>query len=248
MGAFMATATEPEAWQRVCLLYELRAAARFLQHGLGHLQAITTANDFYDLPMLLLATGFERLMKCVLCLAHLSSHGAFPDNSHLRRFGHDLVELLDATIAECYCEPYTRREAVASDLAYLRSDPRLREIVQWLSDFARAARYYRLDVVTGASIADQGSPENQWAAIENAISAELGLLECMVEQPSYDPFRDIVPVLVVVFERWARALARLLTLSGIAGTARSYATDRALTHFLFLRDDELGRTDYGGAA
>lgn len=69
----------------VTLDNELRTAFGLLKHGLASLQAIDAANDFYQLPLLLLASGSERLCKCVLILKHEGEHDEFPSQTQLEK-------------------------------------------------------------------------------------------------------------------------------------------------------------------
>jgi len=47
---------------------ELRTAVRLIELGFGEFQNLDLANDFYYLPFQLLSGGFERLIKCHICL------------------------------------------------------------------------------------------------------------------------------------------------------------------------------------
>ena len=52
------------------------------------------ANDFYYLPFQLISSGFERLMKCYICLGHIEKEGSFPESLLFRKkLGHDLIKL-----------------------------------------------------------------------------------------------------------------------------------------------------------
>ncbi len=45
---------------------KLEASRQLIRAGFGELQEIDMANTFYHLPHQLLASGFERLMKCYI--------------------------------------------------------------------------------------------------------------------------------------------------------------------------------------
>ena len=52
----------------LCLCEELKISRELIKAGFGGLQEIDMSNDFYHLPHQLLASGFERLMKCYYLL------------------------------------------------------------------------------------------------------------------------------------------------------------------------------------
>jgi hypothetical protein len=55
--------------RKICLLNEVDASIKLLKKGMSDLQNISAKNDFYHAPILMLSSGYERLIKCLLCLA-----------------------------------------------------------------------------------------------------------------------------------------------------------------------------------
>ena len=84
----------------LCLLEELETSRELLKSGFGHLQEIDMTNTFYHLPHQLLASGFERLMKCYISLVYDGQHGSYPDEKFTKSLGHNLEELLERI---CVC-------------------------------------------------------------------------------------------------------------------------------------------------
>ena len=132
----------------LCLLDELETSRELLESGFGHLQEIDMGNTFYHLPHQLLASGFERLMKCYIVVVRKGRDGAYPDRAAMQSLGHDLKALLDTICTEHYGG--TQRPLVRQDLAFVRTDPVLRECVRILSLFGKKGRYYNLNVVAEA--------------------------------------------------------------------------------------------------
>jgi hypothetical protein len=232
-----------EAARGIRLAEEVRLAVDLLQVGLGHLQRIDGANDQYHVPILLLASGFERLIKCLLCLRVLHDEGRYPTPGEIRQT-HNLRPLLQELTDALYVDDFVARPAIRDDLTYLRSDEQLLSLVTALSDFGQAARYYNLDVVSGKD-PQYPSPEEAWNEIENAIiERDPAWARKLEDRPAAidDLFERVNRELVIGLERLARALARLFTLSRIAEEARVFTG--LIGPFLFLRDDELGRTMY----
>ena len=63
----------------LCLCEELKISRELIKAGFGGLQEIDMSNDFYHLPHQLLASGFERLMKCYISLVYEGEKGSYPD-------------------------------------------------------------------------------------------------------------------------------------------------------------------------
>ena len=140
--------TDDDTVRFLCLLDELETSRELLKSGFGHLQEIDMGSTFYHLPHQLLASGFERLMKCYIAVVRKGRDGAYLDRAAMQSLGHDLKALLDTICTEHYGG--TQRPLVRQDLAFVRTDPVLRECVRILSLFGKKGRYYNLNVVAGA--------------------------------------------------------------------------------------------------
>jgi len=230
------------ALRKGCLFDEIDTSIKLLKKGMGELQSIDGANDFYHVPILLLANGFERLLKCLLCLAKMDQNGNFAQRPFNRL--HDLDYLLSELLAVCNEKNYsTKFPAAAVDIQFLSSNQRLREIISILSNFAQSGRYYNLDIVTtGTSSFDD--PEDGWSKVELAIINERPDLKQLMDSPTDSDllFEEINREFIVYLERFARALSRLFTLADFGSQAKRFSG--LVTDFLCLPDSQLGRTRY----
>ena len=138
---------EHDSVRFLCLLDELETSRELLESGFGHLQEIDMGSTFYHLPHQLLASGFERLMKCYIAVVRKGRDGTYPDKAAMRSLGHDLESLLATICTKHYGG--TQRPLVQQDLDFIRTDPVLRDCVRILSLFGKVGRYYNLDVVAG---------------------------------------------------------------------------------------------------
>ena len=232
--------------QDLALGEEVRTSIKLVEAGLAQLQRIDGANDFYHLPMLLLANGFERLMKTIISLHHLRETGSYPTRKIFLtgRKGHDLVRLLDDIISRCFGSDYLKRPAALHDVEYLRTDPQLRRLVQLLSDFGQAARYYHLDVVLGGG-QETVSPEQTWQELELEVLSERSpdwLDRFKGPANLTGVYRDITHDLIVRLEKFARALVRLFTIGDLGDDAKRHTG--TIGPFLYLMNGDLGRRDY----
>lgn len=236
----------PSTLQNVMIGEELLASIRLLKAGLRELNRMTGATDFFHFPILLLASGFERMMKTVICCHHLETTGDYPDRRVFPKGkrGHDLVWLLGQITRRCFSDEYLARTPAASaDIQFLRNDPKLAKIVRILSDFGQSARYYNLNVVLGES--DPGpSPDEEWQRLELEVLQEDPFWASRIADPkqSNAVHRQINTELTVQCERLARSLSRLFTLGGLGAQAQQISPHTF--HFLGLMDHQLGKTDY----
>lgn len=234
--------------QHVALGEEVRTSVELIKAGLGHLQRMGAANDFYHLPMLLLASGFERLMKTIICLHTLRETGEYPSPSDPilggGSKGHDLARLLDKITTDCFNPAYVESvPAARKDIEYLRRDPRLRKLVEMLSNFGQAARYHDLNVVLGRP-SDIASPEREWKKLElDVLKGDSEWQDELADPAKWDMlYKMIASNLVARLERFARALSRLFTLGGLGHEAKRHTG--TIAPFLFLRDEDLGKQTY----
>lgn len=234
----------PSKEQHCALLSEVETAGNLIRAGLRELQQISSANDFYHLPMLLLASGFERLMKTILCLEHLHNNQEYPKETIWWKGakGHDLVRLLKQIREKLSETKYCQIPAARADDKHL-SDSRVKKSVQILSDFGIAARYYNLNVVLG-KINKTKCPDKEWDSLESmALDKHPELRDSFFASPHLtDVYPTIIQSLVADFEELARALARLFTIGDLGAQAK--ACSITIRDFLKLNNDELGQRQY----
>ena len=132
---------------------ELQSAVRLVELGFGEFQNLEMINDFYYLPFQLLSSGFERLMKCHICLGYYEKNGTYPDSRYLKncggKGGHDLKDLKKAILESFFS--IHEIPALHDDFNLLKNDEDLEQLIYLLSEFGKYARYYNLDVVTSAT-------------------------------------------------------------------------------------------------
>lgn len=223
---------------------EVRTSVRLVERGLAELQSIDEVNDQYFPAALLLSTGLERLMKCILCYRSRVVSGRYPSPSEIKAFGHDLERLRDGVATGCFDESYRQGRQVAdADASFLASDTHLRALLTALTRFATSGRYYSLDVVLGRPPAME-APELEWQRIETALVLERPNLKKMIGEPGAgrELYTSLVGELVGRIERFTRALCRLFTLGPLGPEAR--VCTPYIAPFLFLMDGDLATRDY----
>ena len=225
----------------LCIREELETSIDLLKSGFGHLQEIDMSNTFYHLPHQLMASGFERLMKCYISLIHHGRTGSYPDTAFMRSLGHDLENLLDSICKHYYGG--TTRPLIQQEYSFISTDSVLHDCIRILSLFGKKGRYYNLDIVTGAAQAPI-DPKSEWQALESSVEDPIPF----VSNPEL-MYRDYYPrvhsKLISKMERLVRAIALQFTLGDHAeqdGGLRR--TSVVSADFRNLSDQELGTNDY----
>lgn len=231
--------------RKICLLDEVKTSIKLLKKGMGDLQKISGKNDFYHAPILMLSSGYERLIKCLLCLALMDDNMNFKEQPFktLERKGHSLDYLLDRLLSICEQKNYSSKFPTAKkDIDFLNRDKYLRKIISLLSDFAQGGRYYNLDMVLKES-SRYKDPIEGWSRIESTILQERkDLLQKMNNNDFDNIFKEINRELIINLEKFARALARLFTLADFGSFAKQASP--LVYDYLMLMDNELGTKKY----
>jgi hypothetical protein len=233
---------------KICLIRETEASIRLLKRGMSDLQNTSIPSEFYHISLLLLSNGYERLIKCLLCLALMDDNGQFEEEPYKKsgRKGHDLIYLLDRLLLICEKEKYSSKfPAAKKDIDFLNKDKNLRKIISLLSDFGQGARYYNLDIVLEGTSSYE-DPSIVIDKIErNIIQTREDLLEryarCNIKDANYAS-KEITRTLIIILEKFARALARLFTLAEFGDLAMQISP--AVYNYLMLMDKDLGKRNY----
>ena len=223
-----------------CLLEELETSRELIKAGFGGLQEIDVDNIFYHLPYQLMASGFERLMKCYISLVYEDQKGSYPDMKYMKQLGHNLEALLEKLCTEFYggkARPFVQKE-----FDFITTDPILQECIRILSSFGQKGRYYNLDIVAGSPHSPI-HPEAEWAILESHLGDITPFLYPELLDREY--YQQILSQLIAKMERLTRAIALQFTIGDHADqNGRLRETSDIFTEFRNLRDDQLGTIDY----
>ena len=225
----------------LALIEEVTCAIYLIQEGLLALNKLSGANDFSHFPIMLLSSGFERLLKMVICLDHLEREGRFPDSKKFmkRLKTHDIERLLEWVIGIAKAWSYDQRcVAVGEDMVFLEKDCDLQRLVKLLADYGQSARYYNMNVIVG----EKNLTDDPMQLFESYC------LDVFKRQPDWkkritDQDIDISisydnRQMTILLQRFARALCRMFTLGKLGQKGRQMSG--IITVFLCLRDTDLG--------
>lgn len=224
---------------------ELQTAARLIELGFGEFQNLDLANDFYYLPFQLLSSGFERLMKCHICLGYHKQHTMYPDSKYLKtcggKNGHDLIELKKTILISYFSIHHI--PVLQEDFELLNNDKELEQLIYILSEFGKYARYHNLDIVTSAT-KPSIDVKMLWEEYENNIVTsnpdllkKLGDFEAGKEVLDYTKRQILIKL-----EQFARAICRQFTIGKLGAKAQQFSG--SLYSFILLKDEELGNRNY----
>jgi hypothetical protein len=229
--------------RRLFLLQELDVSILAIEAGLAELQASRPYRPRHFVFLLLLSTGFERLLKIALHLRALNTTGAFHPARHMREtYDHNIVKLSDAVAQECFTHDHRARPLGAQDFEFVTHDPRLGDVLALLSAFAKADRYVYMD-----GISDPGgvgeSPQRRWGELE--VSTMLGGEHARLygEGNETEAKNQANRALAACIERYVRALARLFAWGALGDLGRQVSP--ALSAYCMLDDGALGTREYG---
>lgn len=223
------------------LLDEIEASTKLIKLGLGELQNINASNDFYYLPFQLLSSGFERIMKCYICLAYFDGYGNFPKHEYLKGIGHNLLDLLKEINDKYY--KTDNRPILLEDKIFLTQDMELKELLNILSEFGKMARYYNLDVITGATKISI-DPKKEWTVFENRIMKLNPKLydKIMDWDLSQEVYYFISNYVIVIFEKYLAALSRQFIFGHLGDKGKQFSS--TFFDFGMIYEKDLGNTDY----
>lgn len=221
----------------IALHEELETANKLIRLGFGELQNISPVNDFDFLPFQLLSQGFERFMKCYICIGYLCKHDKYPQPEEIK--GHDLEVLLQKILSYFDGES---RPILMDDEDFLATDPDLKKLLHILSEFGKRARYYNFDVITGNTKIGEDI-EMLWNFFKNSILTRLNLWDKLMDPNlQNEVYGDIACYVISNLEQFVAALARQFTMGAIQEEGQSRSMP--FHEFSMLWPDEIGKTDY----
>lgn len=137
------------------LLREGGLSAGLVGRGATSLGSASVGNTaIYTQAFFDLSIGLERLCKLIIVLDKLIKANAFPSDAEMRTLGHDLESLL---------QEVRRVAALLTGLHWtIPSDTITNAAIGVLSEFAKATRYYNLDLLVAGRSVSTGDPIARW--------------------------------------------------------------------------------------
>ena len=219
---------------------ELRMSVDLIELGLGEIQHLSLANDFYYLPLQLLASGIEKFLKCHICLGKLEKSNSFPTQREIKKLNHNLKKLLDHVVGNYFNT--SNKSLLESDLAFLLEDNYLQKLMSIMSEFGMSSRYYNLDYITSASKMPNDAIQ-EYKDLEDQIIRDKNFTNAFTNLNSQgEAFQVLNREIVIMIEKFIAAISRQFTMGNLGAKALEFSP---LVHnYILLNEGELGKTDY----
>lgn len=219
------TSNEPIITETEHLLsQEASMSAMSIGLGLTSLRkySYTQPGHFYS-SLYLITTGIERLLKLiVICEYKLENEGHFPNNKDLRNYGHDISELFQKAI------DINKRYLFSEEHKKFDEDNLYFKIIYLLSDFAKHARYYNLDFVSGKR-QDTDEPLKRWNDEVNTIILSRHYKKTLKRTANIDDITGLMEGISSVFHTYEdgsliTSLSQLYQLGDLVPIKQKYST------------------------
>jgi len=205
-------------------------------YGIEEIEKLDGSSASYHVAFSFLASGFERLMKSIICFWEFKEKGHFPN---VKQYRHNLKDLKQKIVEICYEMDYKNKcTACAEDMEFFEYDDLLDKIIELLSIFGQKARYYDFDKISGNKI-DYSNPYEIIEEIENEVVSKNNQLQKLqfAEGKHNEFIKELNNELRKIFNRFARALCRLFALGDLGKDAKKMTGH--ISSFLFLTDAKL---------
>jgi hypothetical protein len=240
--------------EEIALVEEVRYAIYLIESGLIVLNRIENfgrivlnrAENVEHLPILLLSSGFERLLKTMFLLDHLERYGQFPNERNFEK-KHDvnfwLKQALNISKEWKYAEKCVSARA---DMDYLENDCDLRRLVKILADYGQRYRYYNIDLIIGKK-QTSSDPIHVFESYREEISNRMrnsqeNAISGTPEERNSDRYAYANRQITKSLQRFARALCRMFIwgkLGQIGDNLRN-----VVGYFLDLQDADLEQVQF----
>lgn len=205
----------------------------------------TTVHLF--IPLLLISTGFERILKILYCLNFKQVKNRYPTTSELRNdINHSLKKLKEDLILTLESnELYHTAQARIDDIDFLKNNSDFLEFITILDDFSKKGRYFNLDMIT-SGIDYFSKPEGLISKLLNRMMLRYpDVIEEQMKPPYntqliYDYFN---PYIIEIVQRFARLLCFAFTQGAYGNKARQISAT-FVNDFLSLRDEQLSTINF----
>ncbi len=233
----------PTVSQNISMVFEVGTAIKLIKKGIEELNKLDASNDFYHLPVLLLSSGTERLLKCILLLDCLEQDGEYKSR-YIDDFegskGHDIKWFLSEVIKiGNESKSLKSRPATKLDLHYLKHDKELKKLTRLFTEFGMGKRYWDLNNILDKNKQGDYDPGQGFNEVKRDFIQFLDLDDDM---PLEKSLPLIYKEIAISIEKITRALCRFFTLGDLGDGAKVYTG--VINEFLFLKDDDLGKMEY----
>lgn len=223
---------------------EVEASFNLIAAGLKNLKEQTSFVSNNHVPLQLLSSGFERVVKILLLLKEKHLTGKFPElHKAKKKFenysnGHGIEKMLDELIEYSKTVDLMQQvPMVKEDLEFIESNKSFREFLKIITDFSIQQRYYYIDTIILENSNKTFNPFNHFKKFIYSFGDDVDLTKLTYKQEE----QLVIKGAVICIEKGARAISRFFT-HGIGDIGRQYYND--FSNFILLNDNDLGSLKY----
>ena len=223
---------------------EIEASFKLISAGLKSLKEQTSFISSNHVPLQLLSSGFERVLKILLLLKEKYLTGKYPELKHAReKFknysnGHGIEKMLDELIDYSKTIDFMQQvPMVKNDLEFVEYDKSFREFLKIITDFSIQQRYYYIDSIILEITNQNFNPFDQFKTFIYSFGDDVDLTKLTYEKEE----KLLLNASVICIEKGVRAIARFFT-HGLGNLGKQYYS--AFSSFILLNDKDLGLLKY----
>ncbi|MEX2410762.1 MAG: hypothetical protein WD607_05200 [Candidatus Paceibacterota bacterium] len=225
---------------------ELNESLDVIKAGLSILQNYTINQTKIVTVFVLLAHGFERILKIVYSLHILEQENRIIENKDLRKFGHDLTRLHKALLEECFTDKIREVPIVNSDFKQIKTDSILDKLFSVLTDFMKSGRYLYIDGINKPSKV-ASFHINKWEELESVATPHLNFIEFYEQNGANNDatqrYKDLAHKHIIIsIEKYLRAIYRSLGNWKITNEKVKNCSNEF--HEFNLMESQLGQKNY----
>jgi hypothetical protein len=152
--------------QGFALIAEMTSTRNLLAYGIRVIRTGAFIETTRDPILTMLSIGVEKLYKLTLGLAALDRHRKWPNATEMKAWGHKLVPMHQAVMAELRTRTADKSQYVRGLVADVETDPVVSPVIEALDMYGRMGRFYYLDQLGDSP--QPVSPDDAWQKIESA--------------------------------------------------------------------------------
>jgi hypothetical protein len=222
---------------------EIEASFNFITEGIKTLDNQNSAISSNHIPLQLLSSGFERLVKVLLLLKEKHLTGEYPKTEGKKNYfgqfdnGHGIKKMVSNLISYSEnIELMNKIPMVIEDLDYLKNDTRFNTFLEIITDFSKFQRYYYIDTVVKKERPENNSFE-KFKTLIDSYSNDINVSKLTYDEE--DEF--VIKSTIITIEKGVRALSRFFT-HGLENEGRKHYGN--FGSFILLCDKDLGKLKY----
>lgn len=223
---------------------EVEASFQLIISGLKYLNAQTSFVSNNHVPLQLLSSGFERILKIILLLKDKHLTGNYPELHKAKaRFnaynnGHGIAAMLDELIEYSKnVEIMQRVPMVREDLNFIENNKAFREFLIIITEFSIKQRYYYIDTIILKKSNQDFNPFESFKKFLHSFGSGIDLAQLTYQQEE----RLLIRSAVVCIEKGVVAISRFFT-HGLGDFGKQCYGE--FSNFILLNDNDLGSLKY----